>query len=120
MMQVTDWLPNLIIPGAPKAGTSSLQRWLADHPDAFGSVEKETYYFVDPGTHMHRPGAHIANGLEGWRDQFPIPSGVKPKVILESTPGYLYYETALTHIPALESAPKCLCLLYTSPSPRDA
>lgn len=43
----TSWVPNLLIPGAPKAGTFSLQKWLVDHPGALGSSEKETYYFVD-------------------------------------------------------------------------
>ena len=110
-MSETSWVPNLMIPGAPKAGTSSLQRWLADHPDALGSVEKETYYFVDPGTHMHRPDSHISNGLDGWRAQFPMDDGKPPKVIIESTPAYLYYDESLSHIPDLPSAPKCVFLL---------
>ena len=29
-------LPNLIIAGVPKAGTSSLFRWLASHPEVYG------------------------------------------------------------------------------------
>lgn len=110
-MKETSWLPNLLIPGAPKAGTSSLQKWLADHPDAVGSIEKETYYFVDPGTHMYRPEAHIANGLDGWKHQFEINSDTQPKAIIESTPGYLYYRTALEHIPDLPSEPKCVFVL---------
>lgn len=110
-MSDASWVPNLLIPGAPKAGTSSLQRWLAEHTDAVGSVEKETYYFSDPGTHMYRPDAHIANGLNGWRKQFPIDDDRKPRVIIESTPGYLYYNDALTHIPGLPSNPKCVFLL---------
>ena len=105
------WLPNLFIAGAPKAGTSSLHQWLADHPDALGSVEKETYYFVDPGTHMYRREAHIANGLDGWRDQFPRHAGKAPKVIVESTPANLYYQAALAHIPELPSSPKCVFIL---------
>ncbi|MCV6596025.1 MAG: sulfotransferase domain-containing protein [Mangrovicoccus sp.] len=110
-MGETNWLPNFIIAGAPKAGTSSLHAWIADHPDAFGSVEKETYFFVDPGTHMYRPDFHIAGGLESYKSQFPIPAGSAPKIILEATPGYMYYQLALEHIPALESNPKCLFIL---------
>lgn len=110
-MTDTSWVPNLLIPGAPKAGTSSLQKWLADHPEALGSLEKETYYFVDAGTHMYRPEAHISNGLDGWRSQFSIPDGQRPKVILESTPGYLYYKDAVTQIPNLPSEPKCVFVL---------
>lgn len=47
-------LPNLVICGVPKAATSSLFGWIAAHPDALGTREKETYFFVDPGTHMYR------------------------------------------------------------------
>lgn len=106
-----DWLPNFFIAGAPKAGTSSLHAWIADHPDAFGSREKETYFFADPGTHMFRPAAHAGLGLAAWRDQFPIPPGTRPKVIVESTPSYLYSQTALAEIPVLPSRPKCLFIL---------
>jgi len=102
------WIPNFFIAGAPKAGTSSIHKWIADHPDAFGSREKETYFFVDPDTHMFRPSAHIAAGLEAWRDQFSLPAAANPKVILESTPSHIYYETALKFIPDLETKPKCL------------
>lgn len=106
-----DWLPNVFIAGAPKAGTSSLHGYIADHPDAFGSREKETYFFSDPGTHMFRPAANAALGFETWHDQFPIPAGARPKVIVESTPSYLYSARALAQIPALPSAPKCLFVL---------
>jgi hypothetical protein len=40
-------LPNLVIAGAPKCGTSSLFYWLADHPQACGSTVKETFYLMD-------------------------------------------------------------------------
>lgn len=106
-----NWLPNFFIAGAPKAGTSSLHGYIADHPDAFGSREKETYFFSDPGTHMFRPAANAALGFETWRDQFPIPADARPKVIVESTPSYLYSARALAQIPALPSAPKCLFVL---------
>lgn len=101
-------LPNFIICGAPKAGTSSLHQWIADHPCALGSIEKETYYFVDPGTHMYRSHAHITRGLEGYTRFFPLQPGKNPRIVLESTPAYIYYETALQHIPDLPTRPKCL------------
>lgn len=105
------WLPNFFIAGVPKAGTSSMHRWISDHPDAFGSREKETFFFSDPGTHMHRREAHISMGIDAWRDQFPVPIGHAPTVIVESTPANIYYQTALEQIPDLPSKPKCLFLL---------
>lgn len=104
-------LPNFLICGAPKAGTSSLHLWLADHPDALGSVEKETYFFVDAGTHMYRPSHHVSGGMDLYTRFFLSENGQKPKVVFESTPSYIYYETALRMIPSLPSNPKCLFVL---------
>lgn len=106
-----DWLPNLFICGVPKAGTSSLHRWLSDHPDAFGALDKEARFFMDPGGHIHRPDFNIANGLEGYRSQFPIPRGAAPRVILDSTPAYIYQQTALDHLPELPGQPRCIFVL---------
>ena len=38
-------LPNLVIAGVPKAGTTSLFNYLAQHPDICPSDVKETRYF---------------------------------------------------------------------------
>jgi hypothetical protein len=37
--------PNFFIIGEPRSGTSSLHKWLAQHPDIFMSVVKEPHYF---------------------------------------------------------------------------
>ncbi|MGE5226966.1 MAG: sulfotransferase family protein [Planctomycetaceae bacterium] len=39
-------LPNLLVVGVPKAGTSSLFAYLAQHPDVYGSPKKEIGYFT--------------------------------------------------------------------------
>lgn len=104
-------LPNWIIAGAPKAATSSLFRWLVDHPEVAGSLEKETYYFADAGTHMFRSDRNFAsNGLAGYQSLFEEP-GPSTKVILESTPSYLYSETALRELPDLPSQPSFIFVL---------
>lgn len=108
---ITDWLPNLFIAGVPKAGTSSLHGWLAAHPNAFGSTDKETCFFVDPGSHIYKSDFNIINGLEQYRQQFPIPVKQKPKVILDSTPAYIYNKAALEHIPTLPGRPRCIFVL---------
>lgn len=38
-------LPNLIVPGAAKSGTSSLHKSLRQHPDVFMSPKKEPHFF---------------------------------------------------------------------------
>lgn len=104
-------LPNFFIAGAPKAGTSSLHTWINAHPNAIGSVPKETYYFVDPGSHMHRPDSHISEGIGGYRRFFPIAGPHEPVVIFESTPAYMYSDTALMHLPDLPTKPLFLFVL---------
>ncbi|MCP5333794.1 MAG: hypothetical protein H7A13_10650, partial [Pseudomonadales bacterium] len=42
-------LPNLIIAGAPKCGTTSLFDYLVQHPQVGGSSVKETCYVMDRG-----------------------------------------------------------------------
>jgi len=39
-------LPNFILVGAPKSGTSSLYQYLKQHPDVFMCEPKEPYFFV--------------------------------------------------------------------------
>ena len=111
MQRYEDVLPNFVIAGAPKSGTSSVHTWLADHPDALGSTEKETYFFVDAGTHMYRPSRHISRGIQGYSQFFRMRAGTKPIVILESTPSYMYHDTALRHLPVIETRPKFLFIL---------
>ena len=104
-------LPNWIIAGAPKTATSSLFRWLVDHPQAAGSAEKETYYFVDPGTHMFQEDRNFArHGLAGYETLFKD-CPVSAKVVVESTPGYMYSETALRELPRLPTQPKFIFVL---------
>jgi len=42
-------LPNLIVIGAMKAGTTSLHNYLGKHPDIFMSTPKEIHYYSDDG-----------------------------------------------------------------------
>lgn len=107
-MTGSGWLPNFFIAGVPKAGTSSLHTWLSDHPDALGSREKETYFFVDPDTHMFNPKVHFMAGYAAYEGQFRQAVDRPYKVIMESTPSYVYSQTALHQIPGLPTQPKCL------------
>ena len=44
---VTSTMPNFFIVGAPKAGTTSLYHYLAQHPDVYMSPIKEPNYFAE-------------------------------------------------------------------------
>ena len=105
------FIPNLVIAGAPKCGTSSLHSWLTAHPDVIGAPEKETYFLCDPGTHMFRPHSSVLNGLAGYTRSFEPDTGQDPVAVLESTPSYMYSTTALRVLPGLPSRPRVVFVL---------
>jgi hypothetical protein len=61
-------LPNFLVIGAGKGGTTSLHRWLAQHPQVFVTRLKETNYFAYEASYL-MPGA--AAPPEGRR-LFPV------------------------------------------------
>lgn len=76
-------LPSVIIPGAMKAGTTSLFGYLEGHPQIAASIEKEVHYF----DHSFERGP-------GWyRRQF-LPTRFtddgRPTLSLESSPYYMF------------------------------
>lgn len=75
-------LPNLIIAGVTKAGTTSLFRYLAQHPDVQPADEKEVRHFLplrydEPIGTLEEYAAHFA----GWSGQ---------RYSMEASPGYFY------------------------------
>ncbi len=74
----TPILPNFIIVGAPRSGTSSLHTWLKQHPDIFMSEPKEPHYFVK------------RRGIETWDEYVALfaAAGGK-KAIGEASVSYL-------------------------------
>jgi hypothetical protein len=73
-------LPNFVIAGVSKAGTTSLSRYLAQHPDVCASDVKEVRYFhaVRYGE-QPEPVSSYAQHFRGCRDQ---------RYRMEATPGY--------------------------------
>jgi hypothetical protein len=70
-------LPNFLVIGVMKGGTTSLHEYLSKHPDIFMTDKKEINFFIDP---------HWSNGIE-WYSNFFDESG---KYLLrgESSPSY--------------------------------
>jgi len=75
-------LPNLIIAGVNKAGTTSLYAYLAQHPDVGASAIKETCHYLPLRYGEPMPG------IQAYHEQFKAVTD-KP-VRFESTPGYFY------------------------------
>jgi hypothetical protein len=59
-------MPNFLVIGAPKAGTTSLCYYLSQHPDIFISEPKELHYFCDDKLYQ-RGGAWYAEQFEAGR-----------------------------------------------------
>jgi len=74
-------LPNLIIAGVNKAGTTSLHNYLADHPEVCGSDVKETFFW-------NRLKDWNAVDLDRYRKHFR--HAKTESVLLESTPRYFH------------------------------
>lgn len=77
----------LIIAGQPKAGTTSLFDWMAQHPDIAPSTLKETRYFLDDDYPLPRPKVSNKGDLSGYAKMFPDTSS---DVLLEATPDYMF------------------------------
>ena len=103
-------LPNLVIVGAPKSGTTSLYRWLQAHPSVVTSRVKETYYLVDAEyTLFNADSNYLTGGIEGYSKLFPE---YQPgQVCMEATPENMYQQTALKVLCALPTRPLVVFIL---------
>jgi hypothetical protein len=104
----TDRLPQFVIAGAPKAGTTALHAALATHPGLFLSPVKEPKYYLTDGRPPSRSGqrgpgdAHSAQEWV-WRreDYLALFDGAPPGTVRgESTPFYLYDRAAHARLAA--------------------
>lgn len=79
-------LPDFLIIGAQRCGTTSLARHLANHPEVFVAAQKEVHFF----------DRQFSNGLDWYRGQFA--AGASAKVVGEATPEYMYDPEALERL----------------------
>jgi hypothetical protein len=111
-------LPNVVIAGVPKAGTTSLFAWLAAHPEVCGSSVKETRYLVDPDDPLFKVKSNFRDhGLDGYRSYFEGCRGAGARVVLEATPAYMYQRTAPEVLAGLDPLPQ-IVFLFRKPSER--
>ena len=97
-------LPNLLIVGAPKAGTGSLFAYLAQHPDVCPSSRKEIKFFSPDGPQGR------SRSLE-WYERFFAHRTEEP-FALEATPSYCYMgPVVLEAIASTLEQPRCVLIL---------
>ena len=85
-------LPELYVIGAPKAGTTSVAAWLAQHPDVYWSVPKEPFFWASdfPGVRSH----YGFDTFEAYQELFRSPTAQSAVRRGEGSTFYLYSETA--------------------------
>ncbi len=86
-------LPNFLIVGAVRSGTTALQGFLGQHPDIFMSHQKELYFLAsDAPPDFQGPGDDIVNRIwvKSWDEYRSVFAAAKnEKAIGEATPYYL-------------------------------
>jgi len=119
MTAPSDRLPQFVIAGAPKAGTTALHAALATHPALYLSPVKEPKYYLTDGRPPPRRGqrgpgdAHSAQEWIWRREQYlalfdGAPAGA---VRGESTPFYLYDRAAQGRLAADVPAVKVIVVV---------
>lgn len=91
-------LPNVFLIGAPKCGTTSIARWLGDHPAAYLSVPKEPFFWAADYPRMR---AHY--GFEtraSYEALYASPEAQQAVVKVDGSTNYLYSQTAVPDIEA--------------------
>ncbi|MBE9490623.1 MAG: sulfotransferase domain-containing protein [Bacteroidetes bacterium] len=83
--------PNFFIIGAPKCGTTSMAKWLSEHPNIFMSKIKEPHYY-------NKDHKHIIVGNK--KDYFSLfkDTNEEHKIVGEASVWYLYSKVAVKNI----------------------
>jgi hypothetical protein len=92
-------LPNFLLIGSPKAGTTSLAAHLAAHPQAFVAPEKEVHFFDE----------YWDRGLDWYRSRFA--GAGDARAVGEASPTYLADATATERMHATLPEARLLAIL---------
>ncbi len=91
-------LPNFIVIGAAKSGTTSLYRYLREHPEIYMPPIKEPEFFsfmgkkIDPKDFKQAPANFAVTDWNEYHSLFK--DGEGKKAIGEASPGYIYSQEA--------------------------
>ena len=95
---VSNMLPNFLIIGAMRSGTTSLARYLGSHPDVFMAPQKEVHFF----------DRNFQRGADWYRSQFRT-SGAQ--LIGEATQTYLFEATVPERMATLVPEARLIAIL---------
>ncbi len=102
-------LPDLLIVGAQRSGTSSLYKYLGAHPQVYPSLRKEVEYF----------STRFLEGEDWYRAHFPLSASrtvrsrrrAQPTLAFEATPDYLLHPLAAQRAAHLIPEAKIITLI---------
>ena len=92
-------LPNFIIIGAMRSGTTSLARYLGAHPQVFMAAKKEVHFF----------DFNFDRSLDWYARHFARAGG--KTAVGEATPGYMYNERAIARMARLVPQARLIVVL---------
>lgn len=92
-------LPDFVVIGTQRGGTTSLYRYLAGHPDVVAAWRKEVHYF----------DRYYSKGIDWYRAHFPLRD--EEGVVGEASPSYLFHPAAPTRARATIPAAQIIVLL---------
>lgn len=98
--------PNLFIVGAPKCGTTSMNDYLAQHPEVFMPTSKEPHYF---GSDLRYTPGYIRDEAE-YLSLFAA-AGPGKKIIGEASTWYLFSQRAAEEIKAFSPDARIIIML---------
>src|SRR6266480_7948081 len=94
-------LPDFLILGAQKAGTTALYAYLRQHPEITGPSWKEVSFF----------DRHYARGEAWYRGNFPNSLRARGKLVGEASPSYLFHPLAPERVAGLVPEAKLIALV---------
>jgi hypothetical protein len=95
-------LPDFLIIGAQKAGTTSLFHYLEQHPQMRSPLRKEIHYFSN----------NFAEGVQWYRAHFPLQRQLsRDQITFEASPSYLFNPLAPSRIAELTPKAKLIAIL---------
>jgi hypothetical protein len=92
-------LPDFLIIGAMKAGTTSLARYFMAHPQVFMAAGKEVHYF----------DRHFERGMQWYAEHFS--ESTTHRAIGEATPNYLYSKEVIRRMASTIPNAKLIAIL---------
>ena len=115
-------LPNFLIIGAPKSGTSSLYHYLNQHPDIYMSPVKEPHFFAldRPVEEYNGIGdrERLSYAISDWQEYQQLFAGVKVETAIgEASTTYLGHPAAASKIKATLGDVKLIAIVR---NPADA